>query len=382
MERKLEIKHKQIYKETPNDYYYSPGRVNLLGEHTDYSGGYCLPITINLGIYASISLREDKDIYVYSDDFKDMGIVKVNKTSIYHKNKSYINYIKGVISILNQHGYQIDTGLNITLMSTLPKSSGLSSSAALEVLFFKILNHQDKLKLKKTDIVQLSKKVENDYIGVSSGIMDQFSIAYGKKDKAILLDTDLLTYEYIPIDLKKYTIVLMNTNKARNLVDSEYNKRFKSIEKAKDFFNQPLGKIGYKTLLSKKDLLDDLLWKRFKHVVSENERTLRAKKAIQDNNYQLFGQLMNESHQSLKDDFNVSCDELDYLVEESIKRGAIGARMTGAGFGGTMLAIYQTKSIPSFKNLESEYFNKFNFKLDIYIAAGEDGAKHLGGNKS
>ncbi|MEF3693669.1 MAG: galactokinase [Acholeplasmataceae bacterium] len=372
--------HQSIFSESAQYFYFSPGRVNLIGEHTDYSGGYVLPISIDLGIYAAISTRDDASIYVYSHDFKDLGILNIQKPFFYQKNRSYVNYIEGVLWVLEKENMQIRQGFNITLFSTLPKSAGLSSSASLEVLILTLLNERCELNLSKLDIVRLAKRVENDYIGVSSGIMDQFIIAFGKKNHAILLDTESLDFDYIPIDLDTYALVLMNTNKARDLVDSAYNTRFKSIEEAKKIFDQPLGKINYSMLESKKNLINDEVWKRFKHVVTENKRTLDAKEALKEHDYESLGFLMRASHKSLKNDFEVSCYELDYLVTENMKLGALGARMTGAGFGGTMLALYEKKKIPtSFDILKERYFKRFNLNLELYIAVSEDGTKSLGG---
>lgn len=373
--------HQSIFNESAQYFYFSPGRVNLIGEHTDYSGGYVLPLSIDLGIYAAVSTRDDASIYVYSHDFKDLGIVNTQKPFFYQKNRSFMNYIEGILWVLEKENMQIHQGFNITLFSTLPKSAGLSSSASLEVLILTLLNELCELNLSKLDIVRLTKRVENDYIGVSSGIMDQFVIAFGKKNHAILLDTESLNFDYIPIDLDTYALVLMNTNRARDLVDSAYNTRFKSIEEAKKIFDRPLGKIDYSTLESKKNLLDDEQWKRFKHVVRENKRTLDAKEALMAHNYDSLGLLMRASHKSLRDDFEVSCYELDFLVTENMILGALGARMTGAGFGGTMLALYEKKNIPtSFDSLKERYFKRFNLHLDLYIAVSEDGTKSLGGD--
>jgi len=381
MKKYLMELHQSIFNETAHYFYFSPGRVNLIGEHTDYSGGYVLPISIDLGIYAAISARDDASIYVYSHDFKDLGILNTQKPFFYQKNRSFMNYIEGILWVLENENMQIHQGFNITLFSTLPKSAGLSSSASLEVLILTLLNELCELNLSKLEIVRLTKRVENDYIGVSSGVMDQFVIAFGKKNHAILLDTESLNFNYIPIDLDTYALVLMNTNIARDLVDSAYNTRFKSIEVAKKIFDLPLGKIDYSTLESKKNLLDDEQWKRFKHVVRENKRTLDAKEALIEHNYESLGLLMRASHKSLRDDFEVSCYELDFLVTENMILGALGARMTGAGFGGTMLALYEKKNIPtSFDRLKERYFKRFNLHLDLYIAVSEDGTKSLGGD--
>ena len=298
--------HNHQYGVSPNHFFFSPGRVNLIGEHTDYSGGYCFPMSIHLGIYASVSLRSDQSIYIYSDDFKDLGVFQVQKPYQYDVKKSYTNYIEGVLSVLEKFNISINQGYNISIYSTLPKSSGLSSSASLEVLILTIFNELEKLKLDSLTIATMSQVVENQFIGVSSGIMDQFVIVFGKKNKVLLLDTENLNYQLADINLEDYQLVLMNTNKKRNLVESNYNERHSSIQKAIQYFNKPLRKVTDEELLIRKTSMSNQLWSRFKHVVTENKRTLDAYQALIDNDYLQLGMLMNESHQSLKDDFEVS----------------------------------------------------------------------------
>ncbi len=371
--------HERNFNTSPSLFFFSPGRVNLIGEHTDYSGGYVLPISISLGIYAAVSLREDKGIYVYSDDFRSLGVIQTKEPYRYNQSQGYMNYIEGILSVLKRDGYCIGKGLNISLLSTLPKSAGLSSSAALEVLILTLLNDLNDLKLSKKQIVTYAKEVENTYIGVSSGVMDQFIITFGQENQALLLDTETLDYNLIPFDFENYQLVLMNTNKARDLVDSAYNERFNSIEKAKQYFDKPLGKVSLPLYKANVHQFNDLLQKRVLHVVTENARTKAAYEALKVHDYDLLGRLMVESHRSLRDDFEVSCKELDYLVDKNLSYGAAGARMTGAGFGGTMVALYSNETLLNFDALKKAYKAKFDLELDIYIAQGAAGAKSIEG---
>ena len=366
--------HAKVYQNKVNKNFFSPGRVNLIGEHTDYSGGYVFPLAIDLGIYAAVSKRNDNQIFVYSDNFKREGKVKVDPNLVFNKNKSFINYIQGVLFVLKRHGFRTNQGLDITIISNLPVGAGLSSSAAIEILFLTIFKTYNNFKVKDLEMVKMAKQVENEYMGVATGIMDQFAVLMGKKGKAMFLQTDSLKVKYVPINLEKYTLVLMNTNKKRELVDSDYNERFASVKKAGIKLGKVLGELSIKEFkaLSKK-ITDPKVLKRAKHVVNENARTKLAVKALNNKDYELLGRLMVQSHVSLKEDFDVSCQELDYLVEANLNLKALGARMTGAGFGGTMIALYKGKA-PSFNTLKKKYHQKFNKPLDIYYAKASKGA--------
>lgn len=374
------IKH---FKHQPTHIFFSPGRVNLIGEHTDYSGGLVFPMALSLGITGYVSRRDDQLIKVFSTTFESKGILTIALDDLsYKKGFSFGNYVQGVLAILRKAGYSLPAGFNLFMHSTLPASAGLSSSAALEMLLFEVIDTLYDLNLDAVDKVKYAKQVENHYMGVSSGIMDQYAVKFGKKDHAIYLNTHTLTFEYAPIDLKRYTLLLMNTNKSRNLEDSDYNERFKSVEIGTNILKKHLdidvlGDVDEQTFNKVQSTLnDDLLVKRLRHVVSENTRTKQAYNALKNHDLKTFGKMMDGSHQSLKNDFEVSCEELDYLVRANKQLGAIGARMTGAGFGGTMIAIYESKALPpSFKTLKENYQKRFNKPLDIYQAKSADGAK-------
>jgi galactokinase len=373
MKESLHKLHLKLYKEAPLSYFYAPGRVNLIGEHTDYSGGLVLPLAINLGIYAAVSIRNDQKINFFSQNFKSLGIVSFDRSIKNKENKGFVNYVLGVISVLEKAGHQINKGLNISIISTLPVGAGLSSSAAFELLFLEIFKQLNNLKIQDLEMIKLAQKVENDYLGLASGIMDQFVIKMAKSNHALFLNTQTLTFKNIPINLNNYHLVLMNTNKPRQLISSAYNERFKTVKKAELILSQSLGKISSKELAQNLSLIKNPIMKqRVEHVVLENRRVKDAVKALKEKDYVKLGGLMHASHISLKEKYQVSSPELDYLVNENLKLKALGARMTGAGFGGTMIALYQGE-LPSFNKLKIAYKKKFSIPLDIYIAKASKG---------
>ncbi|MFW6319724.1 MAG: galactokinase [Bacillota bacterium] len=377
----IETKYKDIFNTSPTYKIFSPGRVNLIGEHTDYSGGLVFPMALSLGIHGVYAPRSDKLIEVYSEAFEDRGVLTINLDDLaYKKHFSYGNYIQGTLAILQKHGYTLTTGFNLYLSSTLPASSGLSSSAALEMLVIGIYESLTETSLDPKTAVKYAKEVENEYFNLSSGIMDQFAVKFGKKGHAMLLNTKTLEVDYTPFDLTHYTLFLMNTNKTRNLEESNYNERFQSVYKGEQFVKKKLhvdalGDVDLATFKAlNKTALDDTVLKRITHVVSENDRVKNAYHALENGDVETFGNYLYASHESLRDDFEVSCAELDFLTEENKKLGAIGARMTGAGFGGTMIALYPNKNVPTdFDRLRKAYTDKFKKPLDIYQAESSNG---------
>ncbi len=365
--------HQTTYNVTPDTVLFVPGRVNLIGEHTDYSGGFVMPIAIDLGIYAAISAREDSRIEVYSDAYKALGIQTVHKPYVYDPKKHFLNYIEGMCSVLEENGHILNKGLSITLYSTLPSGAGLSSSAALEILIGIILRQYNQLLIDDLTLVYHAQAVENDYLNLASGILDQYAIMFGKAAHAMMLHTRLMTPTYIPINLTEYTLVLMNTNKTRKLTESAYNDRFSSIKHGEKYFNVPLDCVTYDMLLEKKHTINnDIIFKRLAHVIKENKRVNDAQNALINKDYKTLGQLMLASHESLKTLYEVSCEELDFLVEASSEHGALGARMTGAGFGGTMIALYEGE-LPCFEVLKTAYKKRFNYTLEIMITRAVSG---------
>ena len=386
MKEIVEAKFKEIFgTEGRFKTYFAPGRVNLIGEHTDYNGGHVFPCALTMGTYATVREREDKILNFYSINFDELGIISSSIDSlVYNENENWINYPKGVIWALKNAGYDINHGFHIVYYGTIPNGAGLSSSASLEILTAFVLKDMFKLDLDNTKMALIGQEAENQYVGVNCGIMDQFVIANGKKGNAVFLDTATLEYQYAPINLENAKIVIMNTNKKRGLGDTKYNVRRAECEKALEELQKgglkikALGELTEEQFEQNKYLIkDEIRQKRAKHAVYENQRTLKAVQALKQNNLELFGKLMIESHNSLRDDYEVTGIELDTLVEEALKqRGVIGARMTGAGFGGCAVSIVETDKVDEFiKNVENGYREKIGYNPTFYVVEIGDGPK-------
>ena len=356
--------------------YFAPGRVNLIGEHIDYTGGYVFPCTLTIGTYAVVRKRSDNKLRFYSLNFEEFGVLESTIADLeFDEKEDWINYPKSIIWAMKDDGYNINKGFDIAFYGNIPNGAGLSSSASIEVLTGFILKDMFNLDLSMTQLALLGQKAENKYIGVNCGIMDQFIIANGKKDCGIFLDTKNLNYKYIPIVLKNYKIVIMNTNKKRGLGDSKYNERRQECEQAllklqKELDIKSLSELNEEQLEKSKNLINnEILYKRAKHAVSENQRTIKAVQALKKGKLEIFGKLMIASHNSLKDDYEVTGIELDTLVFESLKQdGVIGARMTGAGFGGCAVSIVEIDKVDAFiKNVGQAYKDKIGYNADFYI---------------
>ena len=364
--------------------YFAPGRVNLIGEHTDYNGGHVFPCTLTIGTYAIARKRNDNKLRFYSLNFDELGVLESTIDELqFNEKENWINYPKSIIWSMKDEGYNIDKGLDVLFYGTIPNGAGLSSSASMEVLTGFILKDMFNLDVNMTKLAMLGQKAENKYIGVNCGIMDQFIIANGKKDSAIFLDTSNLKYEYAPIILKNKKIIIMNTNKQRGLGDSKYNERRAECEEALRKLQtkldiKSLGELTEEQFEKNKYLIkDEKMCKRAKHAVYENQRTIKAVKALETGNLEMFGKLMIDSHNSLRDDYEVTGKELDTLVSESLKQeGVIGARMTGAGFGGCAVSIVETDKIDIFiKNVGQAYKNEIGYDADFYIVEIGDGPR-------
>ncbi len=365
--------------------FFSPGRVNLIGEHTDYNGGYVFPTALSIGNYGAIAVRNDRLIRFYSENFPQNGVITLSLDDLtYQHAHGWANYAKGVILALKDKGHAIETGFDVVVFGDLPNSSGLSSSASIELLIAVMMNEVFKLKINRTDLAVLCKNVENQYIGVNCGIMDQFVIANGVKNQALLLDCQTLNYTLVPLELGDYQIVICNSKVKRGLVDSKYNERRKECDASLAIFKEHV-KVDSLCALSQAQfdqysqyLPNDVLYRRSKHAVTENLRALKAAKFLRNGNLVAFGEAMNASHESLKNDYEVSCVELDTLVELARKNGAIGARMTGAGFGGCTVNLVKTTDIPAFKAAVLKgYEQKHHLIGEIYVASPFDGTKEL-----
>ena len=379
--KELSTTFSELFNQVPEASFFAPGRVNLIGEHIDYNGGLVFPCAITKGTYAVVMPREDATFHVYSKNFKEVGVRIIEPTNlVYDEADNWANYLKGVLSILVNKGFKIPFGFNMVIFGDLPNGAGLSSSASLEMLFCHIFNTYYHLKLSPVQMALIGKQVENEFMGVNSGIMDQFAIALGQKDAALLLNCSTQEYEQVPFSLNDYTLVIMNTNKRRTLADSKYNERFSQCQAALQILKKHYN-IDYLCDLSstelptiEKHLADSVLYKRTKHAITENERVIAATKALACHDLVAFGRLLTASHESLKEDYEVTGMELDTLVASSLDSGALGARMTGAGFGGCAIALVEkSKSQLLIKEVSAYYKTKIGYEASFYEAAISNG---------
>ena len=380
---------KALYKyEGEVKVFFSPGRVNLIGEHTDYNGGFVFPCALDFGTYAVAVKRNDNIFRMYSKNFENLGIIEFSLDRLINEPQDdWANYPKGVIKTFLEAGFNINSGFDVLFYGNIPNGAGLSSSASIELATSVILKDLFNLDVNMVSMVKLSQKAENKFIGVNCGIMDQFAIGMGKKDNAILLDCNTLNYQYAPVVLNGASIVIANTNKKRGLADSKYNERRGSCEAAVKVLNENgidikyLGELSVEKFNEIKHLItDEEQLKRATHAVTENERTKVAVEKLNAGDIEAFGQLMNQSHISLRDDYEVTGFELDSLVEAAWEaEGVIGARMTGAGFGGCTVSIVKDEFIESFKKSVGEkYTAKTGLVADFYVAKIGDGSRKLG----
>lgn len=376
----------KVFKKEPEILFFSPGRINLIGEHTDYNGGHVFPCAVNLGTYGAATKRNDRKIRFFSANFEELGILETTLDSLDERKKGeWINYPKGMILELLDAGYEINSGADLYFDGDLPNGAGLSSSASIELLTGAMINALFGLNIEMLDLVKFGQKTENNYVGVDSGIMDQFAVGMGRDNQAILLDTNTLDYAYADIDLGDNVIVIMNTNKKRKLEDSKYNERRQECESALEDFKtvldiKTLGDLSIE-LFDEYDFVikNSVERKRARHAVFENQRTLQAKKALDKGNLETFGHLMNASHVSLEDDYEVTGIELDTLVHTAWQQsGVLGARMTGAGFGGCAIALVDGNKVDEFKEkVGSVYKEKIGYAPSFYIAQIATGTKVL-----
>ena len=371
--------------ETPRTFF-APGRINLIGEHTDYNGGHVFPASISFGTYALAQKRNVQKLRFYSLNFPSIGTIECDLADLdYNEAHDWANFPKGMIHYMKESGLQITTGMDILFYGDIPTGAGLSSSASIEMVTGVLLEGLFDLNIDRVKMIQLGQKVENDYIGVNSGIMDQFAIGKGKKGHAILLNCQTLAYNYAPIELADHVIIIINTNKQRTLAGSKYNERRVQCEQAltnlqTDLQIKGLGDLTKEQFEQHKHLItDETNQKRAKHAVYENLRTVEALQQLQQGNLEAFGQLMNESHKSLQLDYEVTGIELDTIIQAAWDQpGVVGARMTGAGFGGCAIAIVEIDKVDSFKNnVNKIYRGKIGYEASFYTAAIGDGAREL-----
>ena len=384
MKEKLTEKFRELYGEGGDiRAYFAPGRVNLIGEHTDYNGGHVFPCALTIGTYGIARMREDRKLRFYSVNFDTMGVIETGLDELLpSESAGWTNYPKGVMWAFEERGYKLSHGLDLLIWGDIPNGSGLSSSASLEVLTGLILKDMYGFDVSMTEIALIGQYSENNFNGCNCGIMDQFASAMGKKDNAIFLDTNTLAYEYAPVVLTDARIVITNSKVKHSLVDSAYNDRRRESEEAL----MELKKVtDIKTLgdLTEQDferyqsaIGDETRRRRAKHAVYENRRTIRAVEALRSGDIELFGRLMNESHLSQRDDYEVSCKEIDLLVELAWEvPGVIGSRITGGGFGGCTVSIVKRDAVDTFiETLGSGYRKQTGCEAEFYVVDIGDGA--------
>lgn len=362
--------------------YFAPGRVNMIGEHTDYNGGHVFPCALTIGTYAAVKKRADRKIRFFSMNFERLGVIESSLDDLTPSDAAgWTNYPKGVMWAFAERGMKMDCGLDIVLNGNIPNGSGLSSSASLEVLTGFYLRDLYGFDVTNVDLALIGQYSENNFNGMNCGIMDQFASAMGKKDNAIFLDTADLSYQYAPLVLDGAKIIVTNSNVKHSLVNSAYNERRSECEKALEELKtvvdiKGLGDLSEEQFEAHKDAIkDEVRKKRAKHAVYENQRTIRAVEALKNNDLKEFGKLMNASHVSLRDDYEVSCDEIDVLVEEAWKvDGVIGSRITGGGFGGCTVSIVKDEAVEAFKEkVGAAYQQRVGKKADFYVVEIGDG---------
>ncbi len=368
-------------------FYFSPGRVNLIGEHTDYNGGHVFPCALTLGTYGAARKREDNKIHFYSMNLDSFGVVEASLDDLTNKKEyNWANYPLGVVWAFKEKGHTITSGFDMVIWGNIPNGSGLSSSASLEVLTGVILTDLFEIKdLSMTDLALIGQYSENNFNGCNCGIMDQFAVAMGKKDHAIFLNTSDLSYEYAPCVLDGAKIVITNSKVKHSLVDSAYNDRrnecaaaLKALQSELDI--QALGDLTPEEFEAHKSLIkDEIQLQRAKHAVYENQRTIDAVTALKAGDIESFGKLMNQSHISLRDDYDVSCEEIDILVDLAWKiPGVLGSRITGGGFGGCTVSIVKDESIDTFiETIGKTYLEKVGHEAEFYTVDIGDGASRL-----
>lgn len=365
--------------------FFAPGRVNLIGEHTDYNGGHVFPCALDVGTTAVARKRNDKKLRFYSVNFDEIGIIESDlEQLVYTEADDWANYPKGVADVFQKSGLELQYGVDVVYYGNIPNGAGLSSSASIELVTAVMFKELLQLDVDMIEMVKLSQKAENEFIGVNCGIMDQFAIGMGKQNHAILLDCQTLNYQYSPLQMDDHVLVIANTNKRRGLADSKYNERRSQCERALSQLQakldiQSLGELSEVEFEENKHLIiDETDRKRAKHAVTENQRTIAAVEKLGAGDLEAFGQLMNASHVSLRDDYEVTGKELDALVEAAWDEGAVGARMTGAGFGGCTINLIKKENLHDFiENVGKKYELATDLKADFYVVQIGDGAREI-----
>lgn len=386
--KELEDAFRENFGRPASHVFFAPGRVNLIGEHIDYNGGHVFPCALTLGTYGAVSRREDRQIRLYSLDQTEAGILTASLDDlVYREEDGWSNYVKGVVWAYEKAGFSLPSGFDFVCKGTLPKQSGLSSSASLEVLTGTALTGLYGFPSDPVRDAKLGQEAENQFVGMNCGIMDQFASAMGKEDHAIFLDTADLTYRYVPVHFPEEKLVIINSNKPHQLTDSAYNERRSQCEEAlaelKEILRKkPEGEGIPEDIQALCDLTpeafeaiagqmkDEVCRRRARHAVYEDSRTRKACEVLEAGELAAFGRLMNESHRSLKEDFEVSCEEMDILAEEAARYpGVLGARMTGGGFGGCTVNIVKKEAVPGFTEaIVQRYRERVGYEPSVYLA--------------
>ncbi|WP_155849192.1 galactokinase [Alkalibacterium sp. AK22] len=381
---KLYQSFEHVFGYKADSIFFSPGRINLIGEHTDYNGGRVFPCAITMGTYGVVKKRADKVVKAYSGNFPDLGTLTFSLDDLtFKKEDNWTNYLKGMIKYINESEGGIDHGFDLYVYGTIPNGSSLSSSASLELLIGVIVKALFDLRIDRLDLVKLGMRTENEFMGLNSGILDQFAIGMAEKGHAMLLDTTTLEYEQIPVDLPDHKIVIMNSMTRRELVDSEYNTRRKQCEAALSDLQKvvnvsSLGELTEEQFDAHQQVIsDEVNRKRARHAVYESARTLRATEALKAGDLNAFGQYMNASHLSLHEDYEVTVKETDLLVRLAWEQaGTVGARMTGGGFGGCCIAIVEKDQVEAFiEQVGTDFEQAIGHPAEFYIAETENGTK-------
>ncbi len=387
MQEEIRIKFAEIYgsSEAPVDVYFSPGRVNLIGEHTDYNGGYVFPCALSYGTYLAVRETGEQSLKFTSKNFDFNTEIPIDKLSE-KVGDQWVNYPLGVIDEMKKAGLQVNRGYELLYNGNIPNGAGLSSSASIETVTAYFLNNKfGNNRLSREEMALICQKAENNFVGVNCGIMDQFAVAMGKENHAIFLNCDTLGYELVPVKLDGLKIIISNTNKKRQLAVSKYNERRSECDRAVENIRQGrklrnLGELSLDEFKKVENLIKDpVVKKRALHVVSEDQRCVDAVDALKAGDIKKFGELMNASHDSLRDDYEVTGKELDTLVEEARKiSGVLGSRMTGAGFGGCTVSIVEEQVIDGFiEKVGNAYKDRIGTEADFYIADIGDGVRRL-----
>ncbi len=367
-------------------YFFAPGRVNLIGEHTDYNGGHVFPCALSFGTHCVFCKRDDDKIRLHSLNLPEKGVIEADLNNIeYKKEQDWANYPLGMIKTIQNHGYKLDHGFELLFWGDIPNGAGLSSSASIELATAVAMNKAFNLHIPQVELVKMAQEDENKFVGMNCGIMDQFASGMGKEDHAILLDCNTLDYEYVPLNLRGVSIVIINSNKKHALVTSEYNTRRKECEHALKELQQKLpvkslGELSIEQFEQNKHLItSEVERRRAKHAVYENQRTLQASAALKKGDLATFGKLMNESHVSLRDDYETSAPELDIIAETAWNvEGVLGARITGGGFGGCAVALVKDEAVkPLMDAINRIYPEKTGLKADFYIASAGGPARQM-----